>query len=46
MVCTGAKSEQMSRNAVKTVDTKLHKRGIKLKKDDLVKIKNIEASIN
>ena len=46
MVCTGAKSEQMSRNAVKTVVTKLRKGGIKVKKDAVVTIQNIVASIN
>ena len=46
MVCTGAKSEQMSRNAVKTVVTKLRKGGIKVKKDAVVEIQNIVASIN
>ena len=46
MVCTGAKSEQMSRNAVKTVVTKLRKGGIKVKKDAEVTIQNIVASIN
>ena len=46
MVCTGAKSEQMSRNAVKTVVTKLRKGGIKVKKDAIVDIQNIVASIN
>ncbi len=33
MVCTGAKSETMSRNAVKSVVQKLRKGGIKVKKD-------------
>ena len=46
MVCTGAKSEQMSRNAVKTVVTKLRQGGIKVKKDAVVTIQNIVASIN
>ena len=46
MVCTGAKAEQMSRNAVKTVVTKLRKGGIKVKKDAVVTIQNIVASIN
>ena len=46
MVCTGAKSEQMSRNAVKTVVTKLRKGGIAVKKDAVVTIQNIVASIN
>ena len=46
MVCTGAKSEQMSRNAVKTVVTKLRNGGIKVKKDAVVTIQNIVASIN
>ena len=46
MVCTGAKSEQMSRNAVKTVVIKLRKGGIAVKKDAVVTIQNIVASIN
>ncbi len=46
MVCTGAKSEQMSRNAVKTVVNKLRKGGITVKKDAVVTIQNIVASIN
>ena len=46
MVCTGAKSEQMSRNAVKTVVTKLRKGGIKVKKDAVVTIQDIVESIN
>ena len=46
MVCTGAKSEQMSRNAVKTVVTKLRQGGIKVKKDAVVTIQNSVASIN
>ena len=46
MVCTGAKSEQMSRNAVKTVVTKLRKGGIKVKKDAVVTIQNIVETIN
>ena len=46
MVCTGAKSEQMSRNAVKTVVTKLRKGGIAVKKDAVVTIQNNVASIN
>jgi len=46
MVCTGAKSEEMSRKAVKTVVQKLRKGGIKIKKDATVTIQNIVASIN
>jgi len=46
MVCTGAKSEDMSRKAVKTVVQKLRKGGIKIKKDATVTIQNIVASIN
>ena len=46
MVCTGAKSEQMSKNAVKTVVEKLRKGNIKVKKNAVVTIQNIVASIN
>ena len=46
MVCTGAKSETMSRNAVKIVVQKLRKGGIKVKKNAIVDIQNIVASIN
>ena len=46
MVCTGAKSEQMSKNAVKTVVEKLRKGKIKVKKNAVVTIQNIVASIN
>jgi len=46
MVCTGAKSEQMSRNAVKTVVEKLRKGNVKVKKNAVVTIQNIVASIN
>jgi len=46
MVCTGSKSEEMARKAVKTVVQKLRKGGIKVKKDASVTIQNIVASIN
>jgi len=46
MVCTGAKSEQMARKAVKTVVQQLRKGGIKIKKDAITTIQNIVASIN
>ena len=46
MVCTGSKSEDMARKAVKTVVQKLRKGGIKVKKDASVTIQNIVASIN
>ena len=46
MVCTGAKSEDMSRTAVKTVVQKLRKGGITVKKNAEVTIQNIVASIN
>ena len=36
MVCTGAKSEQMSKNAVKTVVERLRKGDIKVKKNAVV----------
>ena len=46
MVCTGAKSEDLARKAVKMVVQKLRKGGIKIKKDATVTIQNIVASIN
>jgi len=46
MVCTGSKSEDMARKAVKTVVQKLRKGGITVKKDATVTIQNIVASIN
>jgi len=46
MVCTGAKSEELARKAVKIVVQKLRKGGIKIKKDAIVTIQNIVASIN
>jgi len=46
MVCTGAKSEEMSRKAVKLVVQKLRKGGVKVKKEAVVTIQNIVASIN
>jgi len=46
MVCTGAKSEALAREAVKTVVQRLRKGGIKIKKDAKVTIQNIVASIN
>ncbi len=38
MVCTGAKSEELARKAVKTVVQKLRKRKIKIKKEATVTI--------
>ena len=46
MVCTGAKSEELLRKAVKTVVQRLRKGGIKVKKEATVTIQNIVASIN
>ncbi len=46
MVCTGAKSEEMAKNAVKTVVQKLRKGGIKIKKDAEITVQNIVAAIN
>ena len=46
MVCTGAKSEDMARKAVKTVVQQLRKGGIKIKNEATVKVQNIVASIN
>ena len=46
MVCTGSKSEEMARKAVKKVVQKLRSGGIKIKKDAEVTIQNIVSSIN
>jgi len=46
MVCTGSKSEEIARKAVKTVVQKLRNEGIKVKKDAEVTIQNIVSSIN
>ena len=46
MVCTGAKSEEMARKAVKTVVQQLRKGKIMIKKEATVTIQNIVASIN
>ncbi len=46
MVCTGSKSEEMARRAVKTVVQKLRKGKIKIKKEATVTVQNIVASIN
>ena len=46
MVCTGSKSEEIARKAVKTVVQKLRKGGIKVKKEAVVTIQNIVSSIN
>lgn len=46
MVCTGSKSEVLARKAVKTVVQDLRKGGIAVKKDAVVTIQNIVASIN
>ena len=46
MVCTGAKSEDQSKKAVKTVVIRLRKGGIKIKRDAEITIQNIVASIN
>jgi len=46
MVCTGSKSSDLARKAVKTVVQKLRKGGIPVKKEATVTIQNIVASIN
>ena len=46
MVCTGAKSEELSIAAVNLVVQKLRKAKIKIKKDAIVSIQNIVSSIN
>ncbi|MCH8860771.1 MAG: TATA-box-binding protein [Thaumarchaeota archaeon] len=46
MICTGAKSEELARKAVKTVVQKLRKGKIKIKNEATVTVQNIVASIN
>jgi transcription initiation factor TFIID TATA-box-binding protein len=46
MVCTGAKSEELSIVAINNVIKKLRKAKIKIKKDAVVTIQNIVSSIN
>ena len=46
MVCTGSKSEDMARKAVKIVVQKLKKEKVKIKKDAVVTVQNIVSSIN
>jgi len=46
MVCTGAKSEELARKAVKMVVSQLRKGKIKIKKDATVTVQNIVSSIN
>ena len=46
MVCTGSKSEEMARKAVKLVVQRLRKEGFKIKKDAVVTVQNIVSSIN
>ncbi len=46
MVCTGSKSEEMAKKAVKLVVQRLRKEGIKIKKDAVVTVQNIVSSIN
>jgi len=46
MVCTGSKSEELARKAVKTVVQQLRKGKVKVKKDATVTIQNIVSSIN
>jgi len=46
MVCTGAKSEELAKEAVAKVVKMLRKNKIKIKKDAVVTIQNIVSSIN
>jgi len=46
MVCTGAKSEELAIRAVKTVVQKLRKGRIKIKKDAVIIIQNMVASVD
>ena len=45
-VCTGVKSEEKAKKAVKIVVQKMRKEGIKNKKDAVVTVQNIVSSIN
>ena len=46
MVCTGSKSEELARKAVKTVVEKLRQGKIPIKNDAVVTVQNIVSSIN
>src|SRR5712691_1326520 len=46
MVCTGAKSEEQAIKAVRSVVQKLRKGGIKIKKDAVIVIQNMVASVD
>ncbi len=46
MVCTGAKSEELAIKAVNTVVQKLRKGKVKVKKDAVITVQNMVASIN
>ena len=46
MVCTGSKSEEMARKAVRMVVESLREKKIKIKNDAIVTVQNIVASIN
>ena len=46
MVCTGAKSEELSIAAVNTVVQKLRKAKIKIEKDAIISVQNIVSSIS
>ncbi len=46
MVCTGAKSEEMAVKAVNTVVQMLRKSKVKIKKDAVITVQNMVASIN
>ncbi len=46
MVCTGSKSEDMARKAVRIVVQKLKKEKVKIKKEAVVTVQNIVSSIN
>ena len=46
MVCTGAKSEEQSISAVRSVVQKLRKGKIKIKNEPIIVIQNIVASVN
>jgi transcription initiation factor TFIID TATA-box-binding protein len=46
MVCTGAKSEELAIQTVRTVVQKLRKKKVKIKNDAVVVVQNIVAAIN
>lgn len=46
MVCTGARSEELAKKAVKTVIQQLKKNGVKIKGKPTIEIQNIVSAVN